>query len=98
MRRENFSMSAVIIQNERPTTRSYLSKSEGWACLWAMERLASYSNQHCLRSIARRLISQGDTNDCEHDVVVVTASVDVVGPLQVEWQQRRVVRVVIVGY
>ena len=41
MRRENFSMSAVIVQNERPTTRSYLSKLQGWACRWAMERLAS---------------------------------------------------------
>ena len=28
MRKENFSLSAVIVQNERPTTRSYLSKSQ----------------------------------------------------------------------
>jgi len=41
MRRENFSMSAVIVQDERPTTRSYLSKSQRWARRWAMERLAS---------------------------------------------------------
>ena len=39
-RRENFSTSAVIVQNERLTTRSYRSKSQGWARRWAMERLA----------------------------------------------------------
>jgi hypothetical protein len=36
-----FSHNAVIVQNERPTTRSYLSKSQGWACRWAIEKLAA---------------------------------------------------------
>jgi len=35
-----FSMNTGIVQNERPTTRSYLSKSHEWACRWAMEKLA----------------------------------------------------------
>ena len=36
VRNKYFSMNAVIVQNERPTTRSYLWRPQGWAHRWAI--------------------------------------------------------------
>jgi hypothetical protein len=49
VRDDYVNMNAVIILNELPTTRSYLPKSHGWACRWAIEKLTPWPNPHDLR-------------------------------------------------
>jgi hypothetical protein len=56
---------------------------------------ARLSKYRTLVYIPRRRSPQ--TNDCEQDLAVVAAGVDVAGPLLAEWQQRNAVQVIVVG-